>query len=162
MSVSGASGNGMLTSFYTLPFTPSLPDRAPGAAAGAGAGPSAARSSRLFDTTATELTAIMPAATLGLRHTPADGSSAPAASGMPTTLYASAHARFWRILDNVARPSTMLSTTWAHARCARQRREFAAPQGRFGSVGGMAWWRWVGVECESMALEECRLMTLEE
>src|SRR5438045_3611089 len=44
------------------------------------------RRRRLFDTTLTELNAIAALARIGLRRMPKNGYSAPAATGMPTTL----------------------------------------------------------------------------
>ena len=60
---------------------------------------------RELETTATEEKAINAPAAEGLRATPYAGKRAPAASGTPTALYASAHPRFWRILLREFLPS---------------------------------------------------------
>lgn len=70
-----------------------------------------ARNNKLLLTTATELKAIIPPAALGFSARPMLGSNAPAAKGIPTTLYTRAHARFCLILLSVACPSVMQSTT---------------------------------------------------
>jgi len=53
----------------------------------------------------------MAPAAAGLRLMPYSGSKTPAATGIPTKLYASAHPRFWRIFDSALRPSSIASTT---------------------------------------------------
>jgi hypothetical protein len=58
---------------------------------------------RLFVTTLNELKAITALASTGLSSNPQTGYSIPAAIGMPTTLYARAQNRFWRITHMVPR-----------------------------------------------------------
>mmetsp|Transcript_4368 Transcript_4368/g.12600 ORF Transcript_4368/g.12600 Transcript_4368/m.12600 type:complete len:420 (-) Transcript_4368:1542-2801(-) len=67
------------------------------------------RRRRLLLTTAMEEKAIMPPAAAGLRDRSKAGSRAPAARGMPTRLYASAHPRFCLILPTVALPRSRAS-----------------------------------------------------
>jgi hypothetical protein len=62
-------------------------------------------------TTATELKAIMAPATDGLNAMSYAGRRAPAASGMPTELYARAQNKFCLILLKVARPNVTASAT---------------------------------------------------
>ena len=65
------------------------------------------RRRRAFVTTLTELIAIAAASRTGLRSTPKNGKSAPAATGMRATLYAKAQKRPCLILPTVRRESAM-------------------------------------------------------